>query len=143
MVHRCARLLQFSGKLQLEHYPILLATAERMGACGVASSDGIGGKMALFTERKTSTPLLRVRDGRRGQPRPIAPSGVGRALQGRSEAGHYTNAKLSRAPTEFVHKPLLNIVDDFPEAMPVLQRELDIIETYLGATLDQLLGQFE
>jgi hypothetical protein len=31
------------------------------------------------------------------------------------------------------------VVDDFPEIMPVLQRELDIIETYLGSLLDELL----
>jgi hypothetical protein len=35
------------------------------------------------------------------------------------------------------------VVDDLPEILPVLQRELDIIETYLGATLDQLLSELE
>jgi hypothetical protein len=28
---------------------------------------------------------------------------------------------------------------DFPEIMPVRQRELDVIETYLGSLLDELL----
>jgi hypothetical protein len=31
------------------------------------------------------------------------------------------------------------ITDDFREVMPVTQRELDIIETYLGALLDDML----
>jgi hypothetical protein len=31
------------------------------------------------------------------------------------------------------------VVDDFPEIMPVTQRELDVIETYLGSLLDDLL----
>jgi hypothetical protein len=31
------------------------------------------------------------------------------------------------------------VVDDFPEIMPVMQRELDVIETYLGSLLNDLL----
>ena len=98
--------------------------------------------MALFTGRKaTSNPLPRVRDAQRGQPSPVA----GRPLRAirRSNAGHHPNAKLSRAPAELVEKPVPNVIDDFPEILPVLQRELDIIETYLGATLDQLLSELE
>ena len=34
---------------------------------------------------------------------------------------------------------LPKVVDDFPEIMPVMQRELDVIETYLGSLLDDLL----
>ena len=72
-------------------------------------------------------------------------AGLGRPLRAirRSNAGHHPNAKLSRAPTELVEKPVPNVIDDFPEILPVLQRELDIIETYLGATLDQLLSELE
>jgi hypothetical protein len=33
-----------------------------------------------------------------------------------------------------------NVVDDFPQAIPVISRELDVIETYLGALLDHALG---
>ena len=102
--------------------------------------------MALFTGRKAiSKPLPRVRDAQRGQPPPVAPTGLARPLRAirRFNAGHHPNAKLSRAPTELVEKPVPNVVDDFPEILPVLQRELDIIETYLGATLDQLLNELE
>jgi len=31
------------------------------------------------------------------------------------------------------------VVDDFPEAVPVTQGELDVIETYLGSLLDDML----
>jgi hypothetical protein len=102
--------------------------------------------MALFTGRKaTSKPLPWVRDAQRGQPSPVAPIGLGRLLRAirRSKAGHHPNAKLSRAPTELVEKPVPDVIDDFPEILPVLQRELDIIETYLGATVDQLVGDLE
>jgi hypothetical protein len=32
------------------------------------------------------------------------------------------------------------VVDDFPALIPVVQRELDIIETYLGVLLDDVLS---
>ena len=95
--------------------------------------------MALFTGRKaTSNPLPRVRNA-------VAPTALGRSLRtiSRSKAGHHPSAKRGRAPTELVEKPVADVVDDFPEILPVLQRELDIIETYLGATVDQLLGELE
>jgi hypothetical protein len=37
--------------------------------------------------------------------------------------------------------PGLGIVDNLPECIPVSQRELDVIETYLGDLLDQALGR--
>ena len=33
----------------------------------------------------------------------------------------------------------LQVIDDYPEIVPVTQRELDVIETYLGSLLDDLL----
>jgi hypothetical protein len=36
-----------------------------------------------------------------------------------------------------------HVVDGFPQAIPVLERELDVIETYLGSLLDQMLGHKE
>jgi hypothetical protein len=32
------------------------------------------------------------------------------------------------------------VVDDFPQEIPITRRELDVIETYLGALLDEVLG---
>jgi Ethanolamine utilization protein EutJ (predicted chaperonin) len=37
-------------------------------------------------------------------------------------------------------RPGPDVVDDFPQAIPVISRELDVIETYLGALLDHALG---
>jgi hypothetical protein len=31
------------------------------------------------------------------------------------------------------------IIDDFPAVVPVTQRELEVLETYLGSLLDELL----
>jgi hypothetical protein len=32
------------------------------------------------------------------------------------------------------------VVDDFPQEIPITRRELDVIETYLGAPLDDAFG---
>jgi hypothetical protein len=37
------------------------------------------------------------------------------------------------------HHP--QVVDNFPTVVPVSQRELDVLETYLGSLLDDLLKQ--
>jgi hypothetical protein len=34
---------------------------------------------------------------------------------------------------------ITQVVDDFPTVVPVTQRELDVLETYLGSLLDDLL----
>ena len=36
-----------------------------------------------------------------------------------------------------------DVIDDFPTTIPVTPRELDVIETYLGAFLDDALGKRE
>jgi hypothetical protein len=35
------------------------------------------------------------------------------------------------------------VLDNFPESIPVSQGELDVLDTYLGALLDEVLGQLE
>jgi hypothetical protein len=40
----------------------------------------------------------------------------------------------------FVVEPNLDVVDDFPRAIPPARRELDVIETYLAGLLDDVLG---
>lgn len=42
-----------------------------------------------------------------------------------------------------VNKTYLQITDDFSNAIPVLGRELDAIETYLGALMDEMLHSKE
>jgi hypothetical protein len=49
--------------------------------------------------------------------------------------GRYVSS--SRAPCKPPEGP--QVIDDFGEVMPVTQRELDTIETYLGALLDDML----
>jgi hypothetical protein len=36
-----------------------------------------------------------------------------------------------------------DVVDDFPQHIPVASHELDVIETYLGGLLDDALGERE
>lgn len=33
-----------------------------------------------------------------------------------------------------------NVIDDFPDAVPETSRELEVIETYLGAALEEIFG---
>ena len=40
-------------------------------------------------------------------------------------------------------EPSLHVADDLPHAIPLAQRELDVIETYLSALLDDVLGRRE
>jgi len=67
-------------------------------------------------------------------------------LPGAPHAQHHRKAGLTpmmrgRAPTLVVAGP--DVIDDFPTAMPVTQGELEVIETYLGALLDDALGERE
>lgn len=56
-----------------------------------------------------------------------------------------TRADGSRMQGEAQHGPSgasrrhLSVVDDFPAAVPVTERELDVLETYLGSLLDDML----
>jgi hypothetical protein len=36
--------------------------------------------------------------------------------------------------------PAPRVIDDFPQAVPVGAQELEVIETYLGALLNELIG---
>ena len=49
-------------------------------------------------------------------------------------------APLSRRGAPTFVQAVQDIVDDFPRNIPVAPRELDVIETYLGAFLDDALG---
>ena len=44
------------------------------------------------------------------------------------------------APTSSEHDDIV-VVDDLPRLMPVIAKEADVIETYLMALLDELLGK--
>jgi hypothetical protein len=50
------------------------------------------------------------------------------------------NPELARHRREAVTWAGPVVVDDFPQEIPITRRELDVIETYLGALLDEALG---
>jgi hypothetical protein len=67
-------------------------------------------------------------------------------LPGAPHAQYHRKAGLAplirrRAPTLVAAGP--EVVDDFPTAIPVTRGELEVIETYLGALLDDVLGKRE
>ena len=51
----------------------------------------------------------------------------------------------ARTQCELQHGPLgasrqtPRVIDDFPAVVPVTQREIDVLETYLGSLLDDML----
>jgi hypothetical protein len=47
------------------------------------------------------------------------------------------------SPTALSAVPPDPVLDNFPNAIPVGGKELDVIETYLGALLDELMGPRE
>jgi hypothetical protein len=49
------------------------------------------------------------------------------------------NANQIAAAVQGGQPPALHVIDDLPDAVPVRPQELDVIETYLGAMLDELL----
>jgi hypothetical protein len=69
--------------------------------------------------------------------------GTGQADRRSPGARHLRRPPLirRRAPTLVGAGP--NVVDDFPAAIPVTRRELEVIETYLGALLDETLEKTE
>jgi hypothetical protein len=51
-----------------------------------------------------------------------------------------TAARRSLASTvPIVRDDYPQVVDDFPAVVPVTQREIDVLETYLGSLLDDML----
>jgi hypothetical protein len=61
-----------------------------------------------------------------------------------SGAQRHRKAALARTlgpGTATIIEPGLHVVDELPQAIPPTQRELEVIETYLGALLDAVLGR--
>lgn len=56
-----------------------------------------------------------------------------------AEARRERGAALARKKLE-ADQPV--VTDNWPEAVPVTHREIEVIETYLGAMLDTLLEEF-
>jgi hypothetical protein len=70
---------------------------------------------------------------------------TGSTLSARIDPGNHRSRCVSgsRASENPHHRPNPSdspqVIDDFRELMPVTQRELDVIETYLGALFDDML----
>jgi hypothetical protein len=62
-----------------------------------------------------------------------------RLTEGRN-AQRLRNPELARHRPDAVTCSGPVVVDDFPHEIPITRRELDVIETYLGALLDEALG---
>ena len=61
-------------------------------------------------------------------------------LPGGSNVQRPRNSELTRHRRDAVTWAGPVVVDDFPQETPITRRELDVIETYLGALLDEALG---
>jgi hypothetical protein len=62
-------------------------------------------------------------------------------LPGSSNTQRRRNSGLARHRREAVADPV--VVDDFPQEIPITRGELEVIETYLAALLDDALGVLE
>jgi hypothetical protein len=82
------------------------------------AADPRGSELARHLARPLPTQTRLARSNRTAEP--------GRLIAGDRPVG---NAGLA-----------VEAVDDFPEAIPVTARELEVIETYLSAALDELSG---
>jgi hypothetical protein len=83
-------------------------------------------------DRRRQDVAGRLADGRR---RPRLTDGPNSRRRRKSGLG-----RPIRPRTLTFVQPGPDVVDDFPQAIPVISRELDVIETYLGALLDDALG---
>lgn len=65
-----------------------------------------------------------------------------RQLPRRASQAHKERARSAKQITK--SRPLpARVIDDWPDVVPVARQELDVIETYLRAVLDGLLGTTE
>jgi hypothetical protein len=63
----------------------------------------------------------------------------GKLRQGEKEGSR--NAKQITLAAEDSPPLALHVIDDLPDVVPVSAQELDVLETYLGAALIDLLGR--
>ena len=97
----------------------------------------------------SGTRIARIDAGVR--PRPDGTRPIGQAqVQRRPRLNDGPNARrrLKSELTRPIRRGVLawacpDVVDDFPQEIPITQRELDVIETYLGALLEDALGKPE
>ena len=91
-------------------------------------------------ERKVASPSRKstAAGSRRGDASPAGrPDGNRRSGTWRGR-GPCPNRPLDLISKK-VNTTCLPVIDGLPQTVPVLERELDVIETYLGALIDELL----
>jgi hypothetical protein len=88
----------------------------------------------------------RVRTGAARRERQYAPGPTAQprppARRGRKPR-HALTAPQTLAPAQSALPQGLHVIDDLPEAVPVRAQELEVIETYLGTVLNELIGPQE
>jgi len=72
-----------------------------------------------------------------GRARPVVPD----RRQRRAGEAAGLRRVIAREPADNNLDSIAKPTDDFPQTIPVIPRELDVIETYLGALLNDALGQ--
>ena len=94
------------------------------------------------TDRSVAESRGRRGDSRQARRR-VDPPRLKRAdvAKGARHGRHPTRQR--HVSTTEVNKTFPQVIDDFPHPIPVLQRELDAIEMYLGPLIDKLLQDME
>ena len=71
---------------------------------------------------------------RRFRPRPCRPNGVAASTTEKTTRAAINEPHSADAQSDW------RVVDDWPAGVPVTRDEIDVLETYLGALLDEILG---
>jgi hypothetical protein len=90
--------------------------------------------------RKTASKAVQVQA--RGQPAQLAERSKS-LLAARSRAAKLRGRIPRQAEQKLGGIANLKVLDDFPNSVAVLDRELETLETYLGPSLGQLFGDMD
>ena len=88
---------------------------------------------------------LSPRKPRHNELRPLRPEAVREARLAAPRSDHglrkCDNAENHVKPIAELHHENVGVIDDLTALIPITNRELDVIETYLGSLLDGILGE--
>jgi hypothetical protein len=102
------------------------------------------GRKATSPPIDRSVAHTRARSGDRRQARSrVAPPGLRVADAAKVSHRGCRPTKPSHLATTEARNNCPDVIDDFSQPIPVLERELDAIEMYLGPLLDKLLQRME
>ena len=100
----------------------------------------MGRKAALPSRGRTTADIGRRIDDFSLPRRELADPRAGNATTGKARKRGPQDAVLNRPGTPEGDATSREVVDNLPEGIPILPRELDAIEAYLGNLLDQMPG---